>query len=255
MSRKLFLLTVFLSYTASASAQITSGYGSTRSIPEMINHLLGINVYNPYEILGITATFGVLWVSTYIVFKIAVRRIDEGLDTDGFGSNGGLSDTLNMGNTDSTNLLAVLSLLIVLTIIGTGAFMDIIVGWQSLIILALSFALLAGVFFVTLGGTGAVIGGSAYAAGASAQLTAGGVEQLDEGLSRIADLELSLRDDEQNTDGPEDVEYDEEELEQILEALEEAADDLDQLTNQEIEELGEAVENLEDIIDLLRFDN
>ncbi|EGQ43705.1 MAG: hypothetical protein J07AB43_16960 [Candidatus Nanosalina sp. J07AB43] len=254
MDRRLLPVSILLLFIGPASAQITTGHGSTRSIPEMINHLLGINVYNPYEILGITATFGVLWVSTYVIFKVGIKRIDEGLDRNGRGESG-LQGALGVDDSNSRNVLAILTLLIVLTTIGTGAFLEIIRGWQSLIILAFLFALLAGLFFVIFGGTGAVVGGTAYAAGASAQVTAGGIEQLQEGLNRIGNLEDEVDDQEDGDETEDEAEYTEEEIEEIIEALEDAENDLNDLTAQEIRELADAIENLEEIIELLNLDD
>ncbi|MFB6116820.1 MAG: hypothetical protein ABEK10_04905, partial [Candidatus Nanosalina sp.] len=143
MDRKTVLPALTAIIAASpVSAQIT-GTG-TRSVTGMISHLLGINIYEPYQILGISATVGVLWVSTYVIFKVGIKRIDEGLNNDGY-SDSSIAEALGVDTDNSRNLLAVLTLLIVLTMIGTGAFMGMIRGWQSLILLAFSFALLAGV--------------------------------------------------------------------------------------------------------------
>ncbi|MFB6116379.1 MAG: hypothetical protein ABEK10_02595, partial [Candidatus Nanosalina sp.] len=132
MDRRLFLLLTFLASTIPASAQITGGYGGTRSVTGMISHLLGIDIYQPYQVLGITATVGVLWVSTYVIFKVGIKKIDEGLNN----KSSGIAGALGVDDDNSRNLLAVLTLLIVLTMIGTGAFMGMIRGWQSLILLA-----------------------------------------------------------------------------------------------------------------------
>ena len=82
MVRKSFYpsLITYLSISA-VSAQITGS--GTDSVPSMISHLLGINIYEPYQILGITATVGILWVSTYVVFKVGIKKIDDGLNNDG----------------------------------------------------------------------------------------------------------------------------------------------------------------------------
>jgi len=162
-----------------ATSQIT-GTG-TQSVPDLLSHLLGINVSEPYQILGITATVAVLWVSTYVIFKVGIKKIDEGLERDGH-RNSGLANALGIDDSESRNVLAVLTLLIVLTMIGTGAFMGIIRGWQSLILLAFSFALLAGTIFVIIGGTGATIGGTAYVTGKSAKTTARGVEEMQDAV-------------------------------------------------------------------------
>ena len=260
MDRRLFLLSVFLSYTASASAQITSGYGSTQSIPGMINHLLGINLYEPYQVLGITATVGVLWVATYVIFKVGIKKIDEGLENDGHGSSG-LAGALGVDDDKSRNLLAVLTLLIVLTMIGTGAFMGIIRGWQSLIILAFSFALLAGLIFVLVGGTGGVIGGTAYVTGKSAQVTAKGVNELQEAVDEIGTREERVEAEEETEEddidhgdedeADEEAEITAEELEQIVEMIDDVEEELNDLIDELEGELEEDLENVRRLVDLL----
>jgi len=256
MNRRLLPVSILLLFISPVSAQITTGYGSTRSIPEMINHLLGINVYNPYEILGITATFGVLWVSTYVVFKVGIKRIDEGLDNDGY-DNSGLQDALGVDDPNSSNVLAVLTFLIVLTTIGTGAFLEIIRGWQSLIILAFLFALLAGLVFVIFGGAGAVIG----ATGASARIGVRGVNQVQSALDEIGDREDRIDEEEDEEeddidDGNEDDADDEaeitaEELERVIQIIDDVEDRMNRLLEEEEEELEEDRENLRPIIRLL----
>ena len=259
MDRRLLPVSILLLFISPVSAQITTGYGSTRSIPEMINHLLGINVYNPYEILGITATFGVLWVSTYVVFKVGIKRIDEGLDNDGY-DNSGLQDALGVDDPNSSNVLAILTFLIVLTTIGTGAFLEIIRGWQSLIILAFLFALLAGLVFVIFGGAGAVIG----ATGASARIGARGVNQVQTALDEIGDRENSIaeeeREEEEEIDeGNEDqaernVELTAEHIDRLKEELEKVEDQIDMMSNEQLELLEDYHENLREIADLLERD-
>jgi hypothetical protein len=226
----------------------------------MINHLLGINVYNPYEILGITATFGVLWVSTYVVFKVGIKRIDEGLDKNGY-DDSGLQDALGVDDSSSRNVLAVLTFLIVLTTIGTGAFLEIIRGWQSLIILAFLFALLAGLVFVIFGGAGAVIG----ATGASARIGARGVNQVQKAINEIGDREDRIDDEEDEEeddidDGNEDDADDKaritaEELEQIVEMIDDTEEQLDDVIEELEEELDEEIESVRKLVELLGDEN
>jgi hypothetical protein len=263
MGRRVLAFLASIASIPAASAQITSGgYYGNQGVFDLISHLLGIDIHEPYQVLGITATIGVMWVSTYVIFKIGIKKIDEDVG-DGYGSP--FAEALGIDNSDDRNILAVLTLLVVLTMMGTGAFAGLISGWQSLIILAFTLALLAGLIFLLIGGTGGIIGGTAYTAGASAQVTAEGVDQLRDGLQDIRDLEndVDRQEDEEEDDiddgdddeADEEAQYTEQELEEILNALENAMDDLGDLTAEEIRELGDAIENLEEIIDLLDLED
>lgn len=264
MERRLPALLTLISILPVSSAQITSGYGQTRSVTGMISHLLGIRIYEPYQILGITATVGVLWLSTYVIFKVGIKKIDEGLERDGHRSSG-LADALGIDDSDSKNILAVLTLLIVLTMIGTGAFMGLIRGWQSLILLAFTFALLAGTIFVLIGGTGGVIGGSAYVTGKSAKVTAKGVNELQDAIDEIGDREDRVEDEEREEeddidDGDEDKADDEaeitaEELERIVNMISDVEDEIDDLIGHLEDELQEDLEEIRRVVELLGEDD
>lgn len=254
-----------LASVPSVSAQISNrGYSGTDSIPDLLSHLFGIELHEPYYALGFAATIGVLWVATYVIFKIGVERIDEGLDNDGY-NGGGFAGALGIDDSESRNLLAVLTLLIVLTMLGTGAFAGLIQGWQSLILLAFTFALLAGTIFVIIGGTGGVIGGSAYVTGKSAKVTARGVNEMQEAVSEIGDREGRIdREEQQEEDEIEDGEEQEadeeaeitaEELERVIQLIDDVEGRMNRLLEEEEEELEEDLENLRRIIELLGEDN
>lgn len=198
MKRLSKLVSAALTLIPSASAQITGGgVAGTDSVTGLISHLLGIQVGEPYQLLGFMATFGLMWVSTYVIFKIGVRKIDEGLES------GGFADALGISREDDRNLLAVLTLLVTMSIIGTGAFAGMIRGWQSLILLAFVFMLLAGLIFILLGGTGAILGGGSYITGKSAKVTARGVEEAASEIDSIMAEEDQVRDLEEGIDNEE----------------------------------------------------
>jgi len=264
MGRRITAILTFLASIPTASAQIANyGYSGSNSIFGLMSHLLGIDIYRPYAALGVASTIGIMWVSVYIIFKIAIKKMDEDLGDNlesPFADAFGLND-----NDDDRNILAVFTLLIVLAMLGTGAFTGLIQGWQALIILTFTLLLLAGLIFLLVGGTGGIIGGTAYTAGVSAEVTAQGVEQLKDGIDRISDLQDEVEDQEEEEeddidDGNDDeadneAEYTEEEIEQIIDALENSLGDLEGLTAEEIHELGDAIENLEEIIELLNLED
>ena len=264
MKRRLSGVLALVSILPVSSAQITSGYGQTSSVTGMISHLLGVEIYEPYQILGITATVGILWVSTYIIFKVGVNKIDENLKKDGHRKTG-LANALGIDDKESRNVLAVLTLLIVLTTIGTGAFMGLIRGWQSLILLAFSFALLAGTIFVIVGGTGGVIGGSAYVTGKSAKVTAKGVNELQDAVDEIGNRENRIEDEEREEEddideGDEDEADDEaeitaEELEVIVNMISNVETELDELIEELEDELQQDLQEIRRVVELLGEDD
>jgi hypothetical protein len=246
------------------SAQITGG----GSITGIISGTLGINVAEPYQALGVAATVGVMWVSAYVIFKIGIKKLDEGLDN---GRSGGLADAVGIGSQDDRNILAVLTLLIVLSTLGTGAFMGLIQGWQSLILLGFSFMLLAGLLFILIGGTGGIIGGGAWMTGKSAQMAAEGLEEALEQTDRIRgeegevdEIEEDVEDEEQDADGRNDDGEDgngeevEREIEDIIRKIERASKLIEDIENRldssldtEIDALKDETQHLRELAKLL----
>ncbi|MFB6116378.1 MAG: hypothetical protein ABEK10_02590 [Candidatus Nanosalina sp.] len=191
------LLAGLVLFLPASSAQITSR--GSASVTGLLTDILGINLSDPYVVLGFSATFGLMWVSVYIIFKVGISKIDSGY---GGRRSNPIGDALGLTD-DSRNLLAVLTLLITLSMLGTGAFYGMIRGWQSLILLTFSFMLLAGLLFVLIGGTGGIIGGTAYVTGKSAKFASEGVKELKDELD-------SLRSEGESLDELEDEIEDEE---------------------------------------------
>jgi hypothetical protein len=258
--RKLVLL--FTAFIPSASAQITNGgyygYGSA-SLPELLSQVFGITVSEPYHVLGILATFSVMWVSMYVIFKIALQYLDDNLEDSNMDTP--FQDAVGLTDDDSRNVLAVLTLLITLTVVGSAGFAGLINGWQSMILLAFTFMLLAGTIFIILGGVGGTIAGSTYITGASMNATAAGIEETKEALDRVKTEEEQIereeeREEEEIDEGDED-EADEEaettarELEEVIRILSDAEDELDELFDEEIDELENDIERIRRVINLL----
>lgn len=194
-------LFVFLTlFTGGASAQIT-GSGNFQSIPGLFSDIFGINVSDPYNALGLLATFSVMWVSTYVIFKVSIKKLDG--DT-GRRGNGGFADSLGLTSEEDTNLLAILTLLITLTVLGTGAFYGLLRGWQAMILFAFVFMLLAGTIFILIGGTGLLFGGGSYMAGKTAKSMMEGVKEVKEASEMIEREEETVEKIEKGTDEEED---------------------------------------------------
>lgn len=263
MERWSELALLFSAIIPTASAQITNGgygYGyGTASIPELFGQIFGIRVTDPYQLLGVLATFSVMWVSTYIIFKIALQYLDENLEDGNMDTP--FQDAVGLKDEDSRNVLAVLTLLITLTVVGSAGFAGLINGWQAMILLAFTFMILAGTIFIIVGGVGGTVAGSTYIAGASINATAKGIEETKQALDRVGAEEKQIKEEEeqeeQEIDEGNKEKADEEanataqELEEVIRILSEAEEELDELMEEEIDELEEDIEKIRRIINLL----
>ena len=170
MKTKILGLTVFSAgFVEAASAQISGGTGQFTGILPLITQILGIDVGNPYNLLGVTATFGILSLINYILLKKAFMKMD-------------MLDVVNLGGGrhsggEGRNILAILSVLMTLSIVGTGAFMGIISGFRGLILLLFAFMLFGGIATLLSGGTMLGIGGIAWTSGKGAKAMSDGIEQ------------------------------------------------------------------------------
>lgn len=253
-----FIMGLFI---PSASAQITGGaYGyNTASVPDLFAQIFGINVSDPYQLIGILATFSVMWVSVYIIFKVSLQYLDDNLADSNMDSP--FQEAVGLTSENDTNILALLSLLITLTVIGSAGFAGLINGWQAMILLAFSFMLLAGTIFILIGGVGGTVAGSAYIAGKSEKGIAKGINETKEALDSVErqenDIEKEESDEEDKIDEGDEDEADKEahhtaeELEEVIRILSESEDELNELIDEEIDEMEDNIENLRRIINLL----
>lgn len=268
MGRRISAFLASLLAVPTASAQITQGYGyyGNEGMIGLLEHLIGISINNPYELAGLAATVGIMWVSTYIIFKVAITKLDEGVgDGSGVSSSGYFADALGLGDSDQKNILAVLTLLIVLTMMGTGYFMGLIRTWQSLIILTFTLMALALLIFILVGGAYGIVGGVSVTRGLGQQMRARGMQELADAEEKIRDAEERIAEeereeeeeiDEGDTDSADrDAELTAEHIDQLREELEDVEEQIDQLSDDELELLEDYHENLEEIADLLEGDN
>lgn len=239
------LASVLLNISAT-SAQITGGYGSA-SIIDVITRVIGINVGRPYELIGFLSTLAVLMVTTYIVLRSALGFIDERLgdEYDDY-----FLDAAGVTDENGYNILALASVLVVLTMVGTFGFMDIINGFQSLIILAFLFTLLAGITLVISSGTGAIIGGTALGIGLGTRATATGIDEVRNALDEVERREDRADPDRSDPDR-EDAELSAEELEEVIEIIDEVEEEIDGILEDEEESLEEDLERLRELLELL----
>ena len=166
LKRSLILLSsIFL--VDNSLAAIAEGSGSFGGVLPLIGNILGINVNDPYQIIGVLASFGIISLINYIMLKKAFKKLD-------------MLEVVNLGGStyddDSRNILAILSVLMTLSIVGTGAFMGIINGFRQIILLLFSFILLGGTAIVLTGGTGLTVGGVSWVTGKSAKAGSKGLK-------------------------------------------------------------------------------
>jgi hypothetical protein len=146
MNKKTILTSFILSFTSLAAAS----HGGSGGIFALLGQL-PLPTENWRQIAFSAATFGLIWFTVYMIVKKLVDRF-------------GLEDLFNMSGSssvtssdDSRNLGAVLSLLIVLSMMGAAHnFMNIILSIQQLLLLALGFGIVA-LAIAVVGGGGAGI--------------------------------------------------------------------------------------------------
>lgn len=140
----------------------------------------GLESGNITHNIGIAATFGLLWFSIYIILKKLVVKFE-------------LQELFNLEsgsiNQDSSqkNLVAVLALLLVISMMGAGHWIEpigLIWDIQQLIILAVVFGVIALAITVIGGGTAGV----AWTAGQTGQAINQGVQELEQARQDLSNI-------------------------------------------------------------------
>ena len=235
-----------LSFVGLASAQIADGGGYQGILP-LIAQILGIDVGDPYQLIGVLATFGIMSLVNYIVLKKAFMKMD-------------MLDVVNLsgghGSSEGRNILAILAILMTLSIVGTGAFTGIINGFRSIILLLFSFMLIGGLAVVLSGGSFLTFGGVAYTSGKGAEVSAKGIEKGANALEKADDI-LSTAEKEEKEgrergeSGDRDTEHDEEadaerKLNRVLEILDYVEGDFQEVLTENKERIQDAINDLEE---------
>jgi hypothetical protein len=177
MKRKnslLYFLISILSFSATASHG-SSSYGSIEGLVSMI----GLESGNLMHNLSIAATFGLLWLSVYIILKKLVVRFE-------------LQELFNLespGHQDesSKNILAVLALLIIISMMGAGHWIEplgLIWDIQQLFLTALFFGVLALLISVLGGGAAGV----AWTAGQTGHALNEGMQEIQEARQELNNI-------------------------------------------------------------------
>lgn len=243
MSRKSLVFSFLTVFSLPlAAAQISGGAGNIQGILPLISEIIGLDVGNPYNVLGIVATLGIMNVSVYVILKVGAKKLD-------------IQDTVLPGRDDGRNILAIMSTLVTLSIFGTGAAAGLIAGFQSMFLLGFTFLLIGAGVFIILGGTGGILGGGSYVAGKSAKATTEGIREGAQAMEQANEiLETAEREEsegrERGNNGDRDTEHDEEadaeqKLNRVLEIFDFVEGDFQEVLQQNSKNIKGAIRNLE----------
>ncbi|NMI77063.1 hypothetical protein GLT92_01425 [Nanohaloarchaea archaeon] len=163
----LSLVTFYVPFVAAQPGEIVG-------IVPLLTQLIGVEVSNPSNAIGVAASIGLMTVIVYGILKVGAERLDLGDSLTGGGRDGG------------RNILAIVSILIVLSTAGTGLFSTLGPLYSSL-----GLYLLVGIFLVALVGILFFAGGGL--GGAAAFGKAGGDKLKAEGQITQDELEAQMK--------------------------------------------------------------
>lgn len=246
------LLSGLVSFSSTVSAQgiTTGGEGPLGGIGtgaiEFLSNLFGVNMSEPTQAIGFAAAFGILWLVVNVVMEVGLDKLNM------------LEYFQQSGRShEGRNRMPILSFLVVISMLGTGAFTGVVTGLQTIILLVFVSAILAGLLAAVFGlPSGALlgIGGGMKALGFASDKagidgsgissavgnTAGkGAKAAEKGLNKAKDLMQQAEQDMQ------EVEKEEKEAKQNQDAQEaEHAADVEEKAEKELEESEEITENV-----------
>lgn len=221
LSRLMMSLFSFLPLAVSQSP--FQDRGGMTSINELLQQLLGVQINDPYAFAGILASLGVLWGATYVALKTGFSKL--GLEEHVFPDSRG----------NGRNIVAVISLLVVLSMVGTGSFATIISSWQALVGLSFAFGVVVLFIYLIFGGTGALFGGTAYIGSRAIDSTYNSISEASELFSRAEQEDQEGRSEDAIRD-----------LERALTLLEESDQEIEEVLQADIQELEQAITEIKD---------
>ncbi|MFB6143668.1 MAG: hypothetical protein ABEJ98_00005, partial [Candidatus Nanohaloarchaea archaeon] len=116
------------------AAQIAGGEGGIfTSFTDLLRTIIGVETLSPSNMFYFAIGLGIIWVTLTIVLEKGLEKL-------------GMEDVFTgtgMGNEGSKKMLYVLSLLLTLMMVGTGAVTGLVAGLQSFFMLAIASILLA----------------------------------------------------------------------------------------------------------------
>lgn len=211
--------------TVSASHGGSSSLASLEGVINMLGLTRGDMVHN----LGLAATFGLLWLSVYMILKKIIVDVLEAGELFNLESSGVQDD-------DKKNLLAVLALLVVLSMLGTGHAMGFIWDLQMLLVGGLFFGVIALIIVVVGGGSAGV----AWTAGKTGKALNHGIEEAKDARDRLRNVGQT-----DVSDNPDETEA---EVESIVEEIDDSDDHVEGAMNNAAKDLSDDIDHINDAI-------
>lgn len=244
MDKKLSALSASIAvYIPSAAAQSTDFVG----IIPLLSDVLGLELSDPTNAIGVAATVGLMTAIIYGVLKLGAERLeiaDSLTGGDGYGEGG-------------RNILAIVSVLIVLSTAGAGLFDQLAPLYSNLglvLLTAIGAVGLIGAVFLLLGG---VPGAAAFGGGAGAKLAgegaAAGAEGYTEAKSTLKEKKAERK--KRKAEAEKRMQEIEDEADQIREDIQDGSEG-DTDSEREAAELEEDVINkIKSILNNLNLEN
>lgn len=168
-------LASFLSFSGAVSAQISGESGNFggvfASLTGVLRSIIGVETLSPSNMFYFAIGLGILWVTITIILETGLDKLGLG---DIFQSSGLYQD-------GSKKLLYVLSLLITLTTVGTGAVTGLVAGLQSFFLLAVVSVVIALLVAVLFG----LPSGALFGIGAGSKVLGKGTSYAKEGTKEL----------------------------------------------------------------------
>ncbi len=216
--------------TVLATPLAAANHGGSTSLTDIagIVNALGLTRGNMVHNLGLAATFGLIWLSVYMIMKKVVVKL-------------GVEELFNLESSgvqdnDKKNLLAVLALLMVLSILGTGHAMGFVWDIQMMLVGALFFGVIALLIAVVGGGAAS----AAWTAGKTGKALETGIQEAREAGSRLRDIGGgNVQDDPDQTEA---------EIESIVQEIDDSDDHIEGAMGNAAKDLSDEIEHINDAI-------
>jgi len=213
---------------------VTASHGQSSSLADLagIVSALGLTQGDMVHNIGLAATFGLLWLSVYMILKkvVVALEIEELFNL----NSSGVQDD------DKKNLLAVLALLLIVSMLGTGHAMGFIWDIQMLLIGALFFGVLALIVAVVGGGTAGV----AMTAGKTGKALESGIQEAREAGQRLRNIG--------GGDVQDDPNQAEAEIESIVQEIDDSDDHIEGAMNNAAKDLSTDIDHINDAINSVK---
>lgn len=257
MKRKILAaLSATTVFTGMSAAQISGeGSGVFASITDILSTIIGVETLSPTNMFYFAIGLGIIWVTLTIILQ-------KGLDELGLSS---VFTDAGYGSEGSNRMLYVLSLLLTLMMVGTGAITGLIAGLQSFFLLAVGsivIALLIAALFGLPSGALFGLGAGAKALGKASSFSGvdGGsakkaAETAGKGFNKAKNLVQKAEEEMKEVEKEEKEakqKQDAEEAEHAAKVEEEAEKDLEQAENITENILEQELQQLDDTLDEAR---